>query len=423
MLGLAGPAGRQPLPLERVLHLALASCGSACLCQRQSIVPWWEQQPRLVPWQDLIDEDDFCQPRKAPRKRKAAAAALPEPAPAHAAGDADAGADVALPADAAGTAPGAQQLPGAAGSGDSAVKEPAPAAAGVAVPADGSGVLATPMGAAGACGTCPPGGLEAGQQEPVPVGPVDGTVLDSCDAAAAPAAPAALVAAGGPSAAPGGAPAPVPHGQPGAAQAHGRRPPDAATLAGVAALFGGAIGAPAVARPPQDAPLPGPGPAPGPAAAEAAACVAAAPQPVAAGLPAAAGAQVGNPNPPPKRRGRPPGSGAKRKAALEAGAGGHSAINSAEAGAEGAPAHEHAAAANGRPARRAASATASYAAAEGDGGEAGERAAYDDGFDRLLGCTKCRYLKNGCGACRERPVVERAKVHPGLHNTIVAIYR
>lgn len=27
--------------------------------------------------------------------------------------------------------------------------------------------------------------------------------------------------------------------------------------------------------------------------------------------------------------------------------------------------------------------------------------------DKLLGCPKCRWLKNGCGACRERPTMER----------------
>ncbi len=28
-------------------------------------------------------------------------------------------------------------------------------------------------------------------------------------------------------------------------------------------------------------------------------------------------------------------------------------------------------------------------------------------MDPLYGCTKCRYLKTGCGACREVPVMER----------------
>ena len=30
-------------------------------------------------------------------------------------------------------------------------------------------------------------------------------------------------------------------------------------------------------------------------------------------------------------------------------------------------------------------------------------------MDVLLGCTKCRYLKGGCGACRDKPSLERPK--------------
>ena len=30
-------------------------------------------------------------------------------------------------------------------------------------------------------------------------------------------------------------------------------------------------------------------------------------------------------------------------------------------------------------------------------------------MDLLLGCTKCRYLKGGCGACRDKPSLERPK--------------
>ena len=30
-------------------------------------------------------------------------------------------------------------------------------------------------------------------------------------------------------------------------------------------------------------------------------------------------------------------------------------------------------------------------------------------MDILLGCTKCRYLKGGCGACRDKPALERPK--------------
>ena len=30
-------------------------------------------------------------------------------------------------------------------------------------------------------------------------------------------------------------------------------------------------------------------------------------------------------------------------------------------------------------------------------------------MDVLLGCTKCRYLKGGCGACRDKPALERPK--------------
>ena len=30
-------------------------------------------------------------------------------------------------------------------------------------------------------------------------------------------------------------------------------------------------------------------------------------------------------------------------------------------------------------------------------------------MDILLGCTKCRYLKGGCGACRDKPSLERPK--------------
>ena len=29
--------------------------------------------------------------------------------------------------------------------------------------------------------------------------------------------------------------------------------------------------------------------------------------------------------------------------------------------------------------------------------------------DDLFGCTKCRYAKNGCAACRERPTISRPK--------------
>ena len=30
-------------------------------------------------------------------------------------------------------------------------------------------------------------------------------------------------------------------------------------------------------------------------------------------------------------------------------------------------------------------------------------------MDILLGCTKCRYLKGGCGACRDKPALESPK--------------
>ena len=30
--------------------------------------------------------------------------------------------------------------------------------------------------------------------------------------------------------------------------------------------------------------------------------------------------------------------------------------------------------------------------------------------DALLGCPKCRWLKGGCGACRERPIMERQRL-------------
>ena len=29
--------------------------------------------------------------------------------------------------------------------------------------------------------------------------------------------------------------------------------------------------------------------------------------------------------------------------------------------------------------------------------------------DFMLGCPKCRWLKNGCGACRERPMLARPR--------------
>ena len=32
-----------------------------------------------------------------------------------------------------------------------------------------------------------------------------------------------------------------------------------------------------------------------------------------------------------------------------------------------------------------------------------------EAMDILLGCTKCRYLKGGCGACRDKPSLERPK--------------
>jgi len=186
--------------------------------------------------------------------------------------------------------------------------------------------------------------------------------------------------------------------------------PDAATLAGVAALFGAAIGTPAPPQPPT--PATHASGAAQSATAAPAALVPTPPQAAVAGGPAAAGdagdAPAAGP-PAPKRRGRPPGSGAKARAAAAQAAAGDPVPVGAPGGAPGDAGGDSAdpkdaAAAGGRPARRAAAAAAGY----GGGGD-GEPAPYDDGFDRLLGCTKCRYLKNGCGTCRARPVVERSK--------------
>ena len=47
-----------------------------------------------------------------------------------------------------------------------------------------------------------------------------------------------------------------------------------------------------------------------------------------------------------------------------------------------------------------------------DGEDGGAEAAADappPTHDVLLGCTKCRYLKKGCGSCRDRPVIVRKR--------------
>lgn len=415
-------------------------------------------------WQDLYDEYDLCEPvRKAPRKRKV---------------DASTAADPAAPCPAA--------APCAAAAAPSASLPAAPAAVAVAVAAPLVQAVAVPVCSAGsapvtlqhsdvgapmvtaneatmpaAAGHCSAGvteiigGLPAAAAGGVASQAANGQVAGmagGCTQGLPPTAAhgavcgaAASVAAGGDGAATAMATAPAARAAP-AANGHTSlhmpaqaapvlaataasslaSAPDAATLAGVAALFGASIGGTALARPP-----PGGNPALGQVNSAlvqglpAATALAARAGDTAVAVGALGAVPEGCPGavqpPAPKRRGRPPGSGKKQKAEGEGGpakprapraprdpgqnfnAGDIAMVaaipaDAAAAGAAGASLGENPSTANvtsGRPARRAASFSVNYAAAGGEPGM--ERVMYDDGFDRLLGCTKCRYLKNGCG--------------------------
>ena len=421
-------------------------------------------------WQDLYDEYDLCEPvRKAPRKRKVDASTAADPAapcPAAAPCAAAAAPSASLPA-----APAAVAVAVAAPHVQ-AVAVPVCSAGSAPMALQHSGVGAAPMVTAnGATMPAATGHCSVGVTEIVGVLPAaaaagvasqaangrvagmagaytQGSALSPMAAHGAVCGAAASVAAGGDGRVTALATAPAARAAP-TANGHTRlhmpalqaqaapvlaaaaapslaSAPDAATLAGVAALFGASIGGTALARPP-----PGGNPALGQVnSALVQGLPAATPLAARAGDTAvAAGAFGAVPEgcpgavqpPAPKRRGRPPGSGKKQKAEGQGGpakprapraprdpgqnlnAGDIAAVavvpaDAAAAGAAGTSPGENPSTANGtsgRPARRAASFSVNYAAAGGEPGM--ERVMYDDGFDRLLGCTKCRYLKNGCG--------------------------